>query len=66
MFEECVDRCEVESMIYALADQATVSLGGSEDDAISDMKIVIKRYPDSRGAMLAQEFLHHLNAQQSN
>lgn len=41
------------SMILVLTDQARIGFGGDVESIQKDLQMVIKRYPDSRGAILA-------------
>ena len=52
-----LDRREAESMILALSDQVVLPLGGSEKTVQESMAQVIKKYPGSRGANIARQFL---------
>ena len=48
---------EIDSMIWALADQTGMAQGGTDRSVRSDMTRVIERYPGSRGAAIAHQFL---------
>ena len=48
---------EYDSLITAIADQTILQLGGSESTVKQDMVHVIKTYPNTAGATIAQEFL---------
>lgn len=52
---------EVESMILALAPEFTIPLGGNEADVRSEMARVIKEYPNTRGAVMAEKILSQIN-----
>lgn len=52
---------EVESMIMALAPEYSVPLGGNKEDVRSEMARVIKEYPNTRGAVLANKVLKQIN-----
>ena len=52
---------DVSSMIMALAPEYTVELGGSKTDLESEMALVQEKFPQSRGADLAQQILQRLN-----
>ena len=52
-----LSRDEVLAITFAIADQTAVELGSSRDEAISDMRQVIERYPNTQGAKIAHEFI---------
>ena len=52
---------DIASMIMALAPEYTVELGGSKTDLESELALVRKKFPQSRGADLAQQILQQLN-----
>ena len=52
-----MDTREYDSLITAIADQTILQLGGSEDTVRQDMVRVIKTYPNTAGATIAQDFL---------
>ena len=52
---------DIASMIMALAPEYTVELGGSKTDLKSEMALVREKFPQSRGADLAQQILQRLN-----
>jgi len=52
---------DVSSMIIALAPEYSVELGGIKADIESEMVLVQKKFPQSRGADLAQQILQRLN-----
>ena len=54
---------EYQSMVFAIADQTILDLGGSDEIVKRDMTYVINRYPNTRGAEIAQEFLDTTNQQ---
>ena len=56
-----LDPEDVTSMIMALAPEYTVELGGSKTDLKSEMALVQEKFPQSRGADLAQQILQQLN-----
>ena len=56
-----LDPEDVTSMIMALAPAYTVELGGSKTDLKSEMALVQEKFPQSRGADLAQQILQQLN-----
>ena len=56
-----LDPEDVTSMIMALAPEYTVELGGSQTDLESEMALVREKFPQSRGADLAQQILQQLN-----
>ena len=56
-----LDPEDVTSMIMALAPEYTVELGGSKTDLESELVLVRKKFPQSRGADLAQQILQRLN-----
>ena len=56
-----LDPEDVTSMIMALAPEYTVELGGSQTDLESEMALVREKFPQSRGADLAQQILQRLN-----
>ena len=56
-----LDPEDVTSMIMALAPEYTVELGGSKTDLKSEMALVQEKFPQSRGADLAQQILQRLN-----
>ena len=56
-----LDPEDVTSMIMALAPEYTVELGGSKTDLESEMALVREKFPQSRGADLAQQILQQLN-----
>ena len=56
-----LDPEDVTSMIMALAPEYTVELGGSKTDLESEMALVREKFPQSRGADLAQQILQRLN-----
>ena len=56
-----LDSEDVTSMIMALAPEYTVELGGSKTDLESEMVLVRAKFPQSRGADLAQQTLQRLN-----
>ena len=56
-----LDPEDVTSMIMALAPEYTVELGGSKTDLESEMALVQEKFPQSRGADLAQQILQQLN-----
>ena len=47
-------------MVIALAEQAAIPFGGSEQNVELRMALVIEQYPGSRGAEIAQNFLNQL------
>ena len=56
-----LDPEDIASMIMALAPEYTVELGGSKTDLESEMVLVREKFPQSRGADLAQQILQRLN-----
>ena len=56
-----LDPEDVTSMIMALAPEYTVELGGSQTDLESELALVREKFPQSRGADLAQQILQQLN-----
>ncbi len=57
-----MDPHEYNSLITAIADQTILELGGSEEAVRDDMAQVIKLYPNTTGAAIAQEFINsHTN-----
>ena len=58
--ESELDPTEVESMILALTPEYSIPLGGSAADVESDMLHVLDKYPNTRGAQLAEAFLSRI------
>ena len=48
---------DVDSVVLAVADQTVMPLGGRPQRAEAAMSQIISRYPDTRGAQMAREFL---------
>ncbi len=55
-----LNELEVDSMIMALSGQASLPLGGRLENVEQKMARVIERFPGSRGAQIAQDFINKI------
>lgn len=56
-----LDQREVESMIAAMSEEYSIPLGVPEKQVESKMALVVERYPGTRGAEIAHEYLKQDN-----